>query len=227
MKERFYANMSHELRTPLNGICGMSELIKMSANDSETVDNAAIILKSAETLTRLLDDVLLLSQPQQFHISNYREIAVETFLAEIVPPLIHQAESKRVAFRIAPIPEECAQIECDPSMLRQILWNLLSNAVKFTNEGTVSLTVTLNSTDQIAFRICDTGIGIDASRIQGIFEDFVQEDSSNTRKFGGAGLGLAIVQRFVQQLGGTIEVESQKDIGSEFIVTLNRRLVRH
>ncbi|WPJ95810.1 ATP-binding protein [Coraliomargarita algicola] len=222
IKERFYANMSHELRTPLNGICGMSELIKMSADDKEIVDNASVILQSAQTLTRLLDDVLVLSQSKQLHLYHYREIELDSFLRELVPPLIHQAESKGVAFQVQPIPTDCATITCDPPMLRQILWNLLSNAVKFTHTGEVSLTVMPHSSDQISFHIRDTGIGIDASRIDGIFEAFVQEDASNTRRFGGAGLGLAIVQRFVTQLGGTIQVKSQKNNGSEFIVTLNR-----
>ncbi|MGZ0655108.1 sensor histidine kinase [Coraliomargarita sp. W4R72] len=223
IKERFYANMSHELRTPLNGIRGMSELIKTGTNEPETVDNAEIILKSAETLTRLLDDVLVLSQSKQLQLCNYREISLDVFLSELVSPLVHEAKSKGVAFLVESVPADCAYIECDPSMLRQILWNLLSNAVKFTNAGQVALIVRKSEIDKISFLIRDTGVGIHANRIDGIFEDFVQADDSNTRKFGGAGLGLAIVERFVKQLGGTIEVKSHLGSGSEFKVTLDSK----
>lgn len=218
-KERFYANMSHELRTPLNGICGLSDIIESSAPDQETQSFAKVILRSAETLTRLLDDVLNLTRDETGTV-EHTTFALEPFLSELLPPLEHEAKSKGVALTLEPLPTECEQIRSNESMLRQILWNLLSNAVKFTESGSVTLKVSANPNGTVTYRIIDTGIGIAADKLEAVFRDFVQEDDSNTRSFGGAGLGLAVVRRFVTRLGGTVTVSSEKGRGSEFAVTL-------
>lgn len=221
MKNRFYANMSHELRTPLNSICGLSELIGMTSQDKETCEYAQIILNSADTLTHLLDDMLALSEMDKADSCSKAEmIEVKSLLDDIIPPLSHQADSKQIGFSVDPISENCARIITNASMLRQILWNLLSNAVKFTDSGAVKLSVEFLEPQQICFVVKDTGIGISEEFIDLIFDDFVQEDDSDTRRFGGAGLGLAITRRFVRQLGGSIQVESVKGQGSVFRVTL-------
>lgn len=221
MKNRFYTNMSHELRTPLNSICGLSELVGMTSQEQETREYAQIILNSADTLTHLLDDMLALSEMDNAGCRSKSEtIEVKSLLDDIIPPLRHQAYSKQVEFSVDPIAENCARITTNASMLRHILWNLLSNAVKFTESGTVQLSVELVESQQICFVIKDTGIGISEEFIDSIFDNFVQEDDSDTRRFGGAGLGLAITRRFVRQLGGSIQVESVKGQGSVFRVTL-------
>lgn len=225
IKERFYANMSHELRTPLNAIYGMSELIKVSTTESEVENHASMILRSAEALTRLLDDVLILSRDDTPQATNRQIIELEPFLHDILPPLSYEATRKRIKLTIDPVPAECARIQTNPAMLRQILWNLLSNAVKFTHVGSVSLHVAMRPDRTISFMISDTGVGIAPDRLENIFEAFVQEDDSDTRQYGGAGLGLAIVQRFVEQLGGDVSVQSQKDNGSTFTVTLRNAAV--
>lgn len=218
-KERFYANMSHELRTPLNGICGLSEIIENSAPDPEVRGFAKVILRSAETLTRLLDDVLKLSRNETDAV-EYTSFALEPFLSELLPPLEYEAQSKGVKLILEPLPKECAQIRSNSSMLRQILWNLLSNAVKFTESGSVTLKVDAHADGTLTYRITDTGIGIAADKLEAVFRDFVQEDDSDTRHFGGAGLGLAVVQRFVTRLDGSVTVKSEKGHGSEFTVKL-------
>jgi len=218
-QERFYANMSHELRTPLNGIFGFSDIIGHSTDDPEIQGFAKDIMNSADTLTRLLDDVLHLSRDDIAEV-RYGSFALEPFFSELLPPLIREAESKGVAFIREPLPPECARIRSNEPMLRQVLWNLLSNAVKFTEAGSVTLRVAVPEAGTIAYHIIDTGIGIEPEHLKKIFQDFVQEDNSNTRNYGGAGLGLAIVQRFVVRLGGTVTVTSEKGQGSEFTVIL-------
>ncbi|TVP78424.1 MAG: hypothetical protein EA353_08400 [Puniceicoccaceae bacterium] len=220
MKERFYANMSHELRTPLNGIYGMSELIQTADDVNEAREYADSILKSASTLTHLLDDLLVLSQYEEASVAHYKTIDLQTFLTQIWPPLEQEAKGKGIQLKLLPIPESCATLESEPSMLRQILWNLLSNAVKFTASGEVSLEVAMPVRNEYCFTITDTGIGIDPDQLTTIFDDFVQGDDSNTRRFGGAGLGLAIVRRFAHRLGGSIEVSSEKGVGSVFLFKL-------
>jgi signal transduction histidine kinase len=220
IKERFYANMSHELRTPLNGIYGMSELIQLSTTEPETKKNAAIILRSAETLTKLLDDVLTLSRSDKPE-SNKREcIQLQDFIEELLPPLIYEAQQKQITLNLHPLPSGLSSIKTNAAMLRQMLWNLLSNAVKFTHSGSVSLQVTQVSEDSVCFAISDTGIGIAPEFLDTIFEDFVQEDTSNTREFGGAGLGLAVVKRLAQEFDASIHAESKKDCGSTFTIVL-------
>jgi two-component system sensor histidine kinase ChiS len=220
IKERFYANMSHELRTPLNGIYGMSEVIQMSTKDPEIKNNAAIILNSAETLTKLLDDVLTLSRSDNSESIKRECIQLNQFIEELLPPLLYEAQKKQISLNLHPIPPQLAEIRTNAAMLRQILWNILSNAVKFTNSGSVSLQVTQASKDSVQFAISDTGIGIAPELLNDIFEDFVQEDDSNTREFGGAGLGLAVVKRLAQQFDVDVQAKSQKGIGSTFTVIL-------
>ncbi len=222
LKARFYANMSHELRTPLNGICGLSEIIQLSSEDPEICADAKMILESAETLTRLLDDVLVLSEANQAHAPK-TTLTLEPFLTKMLPPLLHEAKSKQLTFTVEPIPEKCTEIQTNPAMLRQILWNLLSNAVKFTKSGTVSLRVEPHSSQTLCFIVSDTGIGIAAEHLEQIFYDFFQEDDGDTRTYRGAGLGLAVVKRFVENLNGTVTVTSETGVGSTFTVTLPNR----
>ncbi len=219
VKQRFYANMSHELRTPLNGICGLSQIIEMSTPDEEIRSHANTILKSGETLTQLLDDVLVLSREDDGEVSLH-SIELEHFLAELLPPLWQEAERKKLHFIQEPLPASCKHIRCHQAMLRQILWNLLSNAIKFTKSGSVTLAISATPAGKVAYHISDTGIGIAPDKLETVFQDFFQEDNSNTREFGGAGLGLAVVRRFVVRLGGSVRVESNLGVGTRFTVLL-------
>lgn len=224
IKNRFLANMSHEVRTPLNGICGLAELLEIGCDDEDPRESAALIRASAETLTRLLDDVLELSDASSGEgPREVSEVYLDSFIGGIVAPLQFEARRKQISFTVAAIPEEVSHFWTDPAMLRQILWNLLSNAVKFTETGEVTLEVVRVSEGTLSFRVTDTGIGIDPSHFEAIFKEFTQEDASDTRRYGGAGLGLAIVKRFVHRLGGTITVQSEKGVGSQFEVILPDR----
>jgi len=222
VKTRFLANMSHEIRTPLNGIVGLLDVLKGNLTGAENRRIAADVSRSADTLEHLLTDILELSRlDAEGEPLPLSDIELEPFLNDLLAPLRHEAESKGVALRFEGVPRERSMVRTHPGALRQILWNLLSNAVKFTHEGYVELRVHADrASGGIRFEVEDSGVGIAEERQHAIFEDFEQEDTSDRRAFGGAGIGLAIVQRFVKRLGGRVSVRSRKGSGSCFTVTL-------
>lgn len=225
-KSRFLATLSHEIRTPLNGITGSAQLLRMSDLSEEDDDLAATICSSAEALTGLMTDLLDLSRFDAAGVVIHRSrIVLSECLEPILGALYAQAEEKSIEFRFDGVAPDCEELDIDLLVLRQTLWNLLSNAVKFTREGYVSLKIeklagSANAGERLRIRVEDTGVGIEQSRQQAVFDDFVQEDDTTTRVYGGAGLGLAIVRRLVQAAQGTIELESEKGKGSLFVVEI-------
>lgn len=224
-KSQFLASMSHELRTPLNAIIGYAELIKEDS-DFDGLDqigaDADKILTASKHLLGIISDILDLSKIEAGHI----ELSVEPFsldrlceeLCSTIRPLASGQQNNFVFEVDAPL----GRIASDRMRLNQVLLNLLSNANKFTEEGTVTFRVERDQKNprRIHFRIKDTGIGISQDRVDAIFEPFVQEDGSTTRRFGGTGLGLAISQRLTRMLGGEITVESVQGEGSTFTATI-------
>ncbi len=224
LKSEFVANMSHELRTPLNSIVGYSELLL----DSETLggdDRVMIerILEAARRQTELVNGILDLGRLESGKMPvEQQPLPLDGFVADLQRrPHGPMAPGVALDWRVA---TNLPVIETDPEKLATVLENLLSNALKFTSRGAVTVSVRdLPETKQVQFEVDDTGPGIDERDLQAIFEPFRQLDGSSTRRHGGVGLGLAIVQRYTHLLDGTIEVHSQLGTGSRFMLTLPYR----
>ena len=231
-KSAFLANMSHELRTPMNAIIGYSELLIEDAQDlepTEVVDDLNKILSAARHLLGLINDVLDLSKVEAGKMTLHLE---DLQLAELIEEV-----SSTIAPLIARNHNELT-IECDPRIdvmhtdaikLKQCLLNLLSNASKFTEDGAVTLAVSVagpSSSDadpEILFSVSDTGIGMTKEQLDRLFQSFSQADSTTTKKYGGTGLGLAISRKFARLMGGDISVDSQLGKGSTFNMIVPQR----
>ena len=224
-KSEFLANMSHELRTPMNAIIGFTRLVMRRAKDILPIrehENLGKILISAEHLLALINDILDLSKIEagrmEVHATSFDLDPLLDVCLRTVEPLV-KGERLRLVKEMQP---GLPALFTDQDRLKQILVNLLSNAVKFTEEGTI--TVTARGRDgQVAVAVADTGIGIPEDKLELIFEEFRQVDSSTTRRYSGTGLGLSISRRLARLLGGDITVQSTVGEGSTFTVTLPLR----
>jgi len=223
LKSEFLATMSHELRTPLNAIEGFSSIM-LGGMGIELNDRAASMVSrisaNSKRLLHLVNDILDLSRVE----SGRQEITLEplspSFLAEKWQrEMSILAEEKNLEFTVTVDPNLPEIIHQDEFALGKIAINLLSNAFKFTSEGKVTLDLVCQD-DMLQIIVADTGIGIPAHAQEYIFEEFRQVDGSTTRRFGGSGLGLALVQKLVREMGGTVQLESQPGIGSVFFVTV-------
>jgi two-component system sensor histidine kinase/response regulator len=226
-KSAFLANMSHEIRTPMNGIIGMSELLQRTELTSRQREYVAAAQESAQSLMRLLNELLDLSRIEAGRMElDLVDFSVNDCVARAIRTLAPQAAARdlELACRIAPdVPH---WVNGDTGRLRQILVNLIGNAVKFTAAGEVVVDVNLDrtldavsdTTTPVRLRISvrDTGPGIPFDQQQRIFETFQQADSSSTRKFGGTGLGLAVSAKLVQMMNGRLRVESEEGHGATF-----------
>ncbi len=222
----FLANMSHELRTPLNAIIGYSELVTEDAEIlgySEVVPDLEKIQLAGKHLVSLISDVLDMSKIQAGKV----ELEIDTFKADdLVNDVVVMLEPDIAASGnelIVEKEETLGTLRSDRTKIRQILSNLLNNAGKFTEEGTVHFSTSTYEHDRktwFQFTVRDTGIGIPEEKIPRLFEAFTQEDESTTRKYGGTGLGLAICKNYCEVLGGRIEIESERGVGTTFVVHL-------
>jgi len=223
-KSEFLSNMSHELRTPLNSIILLSKM--MCSDDTlgvqgEAAKWAQVIHRSGQDLLRLINDVLDLSKVEagrmEVHLAPVHSAQVCTELQSMFE---HLARDK--GLRLTVDDQLQGSFVTDWDKLSQVLRNLLANAVKFTRQGGVSLTFSRSGDAALPLRfsVRDSGIGIAPDKRSVIFEAFQQADGSTSREFGGTGLGLTISQRFVQMLGGRIELTSEPGQGSEFTVLL-------
>ncbi len=219
-KSAFLATVSHEIRTPLNGVLGMAQAMARDELPLRQSERLQVITRSGETLLALLNDILDLSKIEAGKLEL--EVA-DVDLAQIVlgaeAAFAANAEMKglRLATRLS---EDLRGLwRGDAVRLRQVLYNLVSNAVKFTESGEVVIEAE-TTPDGVRIAVRDTGVGIPAGSIAGLFRKFVQADSSTTRRFGGTGLGLAISAELCQAMGGTITVASTMGAGSVFTVLL-------
>ncbi|MEH2329745.1 hybrid sensor histidine kinase/response regulator [Nostoc sp.] len=226
IKDEFLAVLSHELRSPLNPILGWSKLLQTKKLDEKTIPQALkTIERNAKLQAQLIEDLLDISRILQGKISlNIYPVDLTSVISAAMETVRLSAEAKSIEIDINLEPN-LGQVLGDSNRLQQIVWNLLSNAVKFTPEGgrvdiRLSSCPKSNSNSAI-IQVSDTGKGIDPNFLPYVFEYFRQENSSTTRKFGGLGLGLAIVRHLVELHGGTVQVESEgEDRGATFTVRL-------
>lgn len=219
-KSDFLSTMSHEIRTPLNAIAGMAELLGETALAAKEKKYVSILQQASSTLLGLINDLLDLSKIEAGHLELERaEFDLEEAVERAAGLMRVRAEEKGLTLRTEIAPDVPPRLLGDRTRLGQILLNLLGNAVKFTEEGEIALSVGVQSiadTARLRFDVSDTGIGIPADRLEAVFEDFAQADSSTTRRFGGTGLGLAICRRLVRLMDGELVVTSEPGKGSTF-----------
>ena len=226
LKSEFLASMSHELRTPINALIGYSALlldgvlgeVNPRQQDALTRGRAA-----AEHLLALINDILDLAKIEAGKMPlHLEEVSLRDVMLEVTQQIEPMVRKKQLEFAIE-VAEDCPAIFSDRTKIKQVLLNLLSNAVKFTNHGRVSVSAVCTPTG-VRIDVVDTGIGIRASDLQAIWEDFRQVDQSRTREFGGTGLGLSITRKLLERLGGSVTVQSHYGEGSVFSVYLPLRV---
>jgi len=224
IKDEFLATISHELRNPLNVILGYSEVLVRSkeANESEFVQRAAEILRrNAIAQAQLVSDLLDLSRLQLGKFSlNRQVVSLTKTINDAVETVRDEAEAKGLEVKIE-MSNELVFVDGDPLRMEQIVWNLLNNAVKFTPSGG-TVTVKLAKRDGLAqLAVADTGQGIEPKFLPHVFEIFRQADATISRRHGGMGIGLALVQQLVQLQGGSVSVSSGgAGRGAEFVISL-------
>lgn len=222
VKGQFLSNMSHELRTPLNGILGMSQaLLESHKLQSEELDQANVIYRSADSLLLILNDILNFSKIEARKVDLESIDFNLTSLVDDVTDLMSQTANSKGLEVISYIdPNVPTYLNGDPGRIRQILTNLINNAIKFTFHGQVFVHIKLSKIEGknyfLILNIKDSGIGIEKEKIAKMFTRFTQADMSTTRKYGGTGLGLSICKELVDLMDGDIGVESDFGTGSNF-----------
>lgn len=233
-KTSFLSNMSHEIRTPMNAIIGLDNLAlqdnSLSPKSREYLEK---IGSSARHLLALINDILDMSRIESGRLNLRREeFSFSTMLEQINNMVMSQCSDKKLAYECRILSHVDDYYIGDDMKLKEVLINILSNAIKFT-EAPGSVTMTVEKTavfkDQSTLRFCisDTGIGMDKDFIPKIFDAFSQEDSTTKNKYGSTGLGMAISRRIVEEMNGTISVESEKGVGSTFTVVVTLRNTVH
>ena len=221
-KSLFLARMSHEIRTPITALKGFAELLaEPGLADALRLRYAAIMQRNSAHLGVLVDDILDLTRIEAGTLEVGRAaFPLAPLLADLEQQLAERAREKGLGFALrleGPLP---ATIEADATRLRQVLQNLADNAIKFTERGSVVVAAVMAPGDVLVVTVSDTGLGMDTAHLTRLFQPFEQGDASMTRRFGGAGLGLAISRALVQAMGGELAVRSTPRAGSTFRLTL-------
>jgi PAS domain S-box-containing protein len=222
LKSEFINNISHEIRTPLNGILGFVEII-MSDEDLKRSrqDELSILYMSSKRLQKTVDDIMTISELTSGTITPN----IESFdLCLLICELFERTTllcSKKGILSCTDFPSSCEELilRSDPELLKNALWQLLENAVKFTHHGCITVGFTIDN-EMVTLFVKDTGVGISRALINNIFDPFMQEDASSTRGYEGSGLGLPISKGIIELLNGQVWVESEKNIGSTFYLSL-------
>lgn len=232
-KSEFLANISHEVRTPINGAMGVLQLISDTELDAEQREYVEMGLNSCRTLTNLMSHILDLSEIEAGIVRFYREcFSIRDLVSIVVSTHKDAAKGKSLLLESAVREELSDEFVGDKHRIQQILSSLVQNSIKFTDRGHIRIQVSMDcdtpdslASDSIHFKkirfeVIDTGKGISSEQLKTIFEPFQQGDGSCTRRHEGAGLGLTIVRKLVEQMDGRVEVQSEEGIGSVFTVLL-------
>ncbi len=228
LKSEFLAVISHEMRTPMNAIIPAIELLIDTALDQEQTELAQTALTGSRAMLTLIDDILDYSRLAGGEL-RLREVAFDLTetLDAVIGDFAEQAQEKGLELKVRNETVRPLLLAGDPARLGQVLVNLIGNAIKFTERGEISVLITCESETaldaNLRFSIADTGIGIAEDVERRLFAPFSQADGSSTRKYGGAGLGLAIAAQIVERLGGEIGVSSTPGNGSTFWFTARMR----
>ncbi|MEI6059074.1 MAG: ATP-binding protein [Bacteroidota bacterium] len=225
-KSKFLSVMTHELRTPMNAVIGYSHLLIQNNPRPDQLDDLKTLRFSAENLLALINNILDFNKIEADKISLEQiDFNLKNIIEEIMSTMMIRARQKGIDFHYHYDDHLPLNVIGDPLRLSQIMNNLLSNALKFTEKGSVSIELKLNTRKGkdvlIDFSVEDTGIGMDHDTLDSIFEAFTQASSETSRKYGGTGLGLAITRRLLELYGSTIRVESEPGKGTCFYFSIN------
>lgn len=220
-KSSFLANMSHEIRTPLNGVLGMAEILDGLITEPRKKEMIRTIRASGEMLLTVLNEILDMSKIEagKMELETVRFVPSEV-VSSIEPLHRLRAEEKGIEFEVLTSKGADLVWLGDQFRIQQILNNLLSNAIKFTESGSVSLSVSIREGKPLVIEVRDTGIGMTPAQVDRVFHSFEQAEGGTTRRFGGTGLGMAIVRKLIDLMGGEITIESAPDRGTTFRVSL-------
>ncbi len=229
LKQHFVANMSHEIRTPMNAILGFSRFLMEANLNTELKDYATNIFSSAENLLVLIDDILDFSKLEAGKVTiEAVDFSLENVLMHIERLFRLKAQQKGIRLLLKMSAELAEAYNGDPYRINQMLVNVVGNAIKFTESGNVTVSADVvkqsKKKHQIQIQVTDTGIGIPKNKLKTIFQSFSQAEGNTTRKYGGSGLGLSIVQNLLKILGGTIDVSSTVGEGSTFTLTFDLKI---
>lgn len=226
-KSEFLANMSHEVRTPLNGVLGMLQLAQTTDLDEEQRDYVDTAMASGRSLLSIINDILDFSKIEAGKMEVVTEpFSMQTLLQEVISSFKGQVQTKELVLEYHVSPQVPEILFGAKSRIKQVLFNLVGNAVKFTESGSVCVEVNPLRFDeqanavQLLMAVKDTGIGIPEDKLEQIFEPFTQVDGSYVRRHQGTGLGLGIVKRLVELIGGALEIDSIEGEGTKVFLSV-------
>jgi len=226
MKSEFLANMSHEIRTPMNAIIGFTDILAKEVDDPIHSNYIQSVQNSSKILLTIINDILDLSKVEAGKMPiEYAPTNIYAIAEEIRSVFEQKALTKALYFNVDVEENTPDSLILDEVRIRQILFNLISNALKFTHEGSIDIQIyceTLNDKKiNLILKVKDTGIGMDETQQKHMFEAFSQHSEQSTKLYGGTGLGLSIVEKLTHLMNGEVELQSERDEGSIFTITLN------
>jgi signal transduction histidine kinase/ligand-binding sensor domain-containing protein/DNA-binding response OmpR family regulator len=228
-RQQFLANMSHEIRTPMNAVIGMTNILLDKTPRADQQFYLDSIRMSSDNLLHIINDILDLSKIESGKIElEHLDFSLPELISHICDILNIRASEKDIALFYYIDPAVPEILSGDPMRLNQVLLNLAGNAIKFTEEGSVQIDVRLGeqSADsvQLRYAVIDTGVGIPADKLDAVFDSFTQANTSDTRKYGGTGLGLTISKQLIQLMGGDLDLESEEGSGTTFSFSLEHKI---